>query len=90
MINSPRDANRVPAMMVTSNSDGITPMVAYVNSSHRTLTEDGTTGSSLPFVSAERDANRIPVMWGISNADGKTIIPVYGNPATGAILIKST
>ena len=90
MSSSPRDDNRVPAVMVTSSADGVTPMRVYVNpSNHGLKIEDGSTGSSFPFVNAERDDNRVSVLWGVSSADGRTPIPIYGNPSTGAILVKS-
>ena len=90
MSSVPRDANRVPSIMVTSNVDGKTPMAVWVNpTNHGIKAEDGTTGTGFPFVNAERDDNRVTVLWGTST-DGTTILPIYGNPLTGAILIKST
>lgn len=87
-MNSPKDSNRISAVMATSSIDGITP-VNLVIKSHRLEISNGTSGSSLPFVNAERDDNRIPVIWGVSSTDGITPIPIYAN-INGALLIKST
>lgn len=61
-ISAPRDANRVPVLVGTSNADGTTPILAYVDSSTNrllvqatisgsfsvTIASDGTTGSAVP------------------------------------------
>ena len=90
-ISAPRDANRVVTLMVTSNADGVTPILVKVNPSNNGVKAiDGTTGSSFASTDAQRDDNRIVVAWGVSSADGTTPIPIYGDPTTGSILIKST
>lgn len=90
-ISAPRDGNRIPTVLVTSNADGVSPMSIKVDSStHSLFVSDGMAGSSFVSVNAKRDANRIPVLWGISEADGITPIPIYGNPVTGEILIRTT
>lgn len=88
-ISSPRDGNRVAAVLVTSNADGLTPMNVKVDATHNLLASDGLGGSGFSSINTQRDANRIPVIWGISAADGVTPIPIYGNPATGEILIRT-
>jgi hypothetical protein len=90
MISFPKDANRISVMGVTSNVDGVTPMLVYVDSSNAVFIEDGLTGSGFPQVNAKRDANRVPVMWGVSASDGVTPTAIYGDPTTGAILVRST
>ena len=91
MASSPRDDNRVSAIMLTSSVDGITPISVYINPTTKAVKiENGISGSSLPFVNAERDDDRIPTLWATSSGDGVTIIPVYGNPTTNALLTQST
>ena len=89
-ISSPRDANRIPTIMGTLNTDGVTPVSIKVNSStHKLKISNGTTGSSFTSTTAKRDANRIPTMWGVSSADGVT--PIYiATDSSGNLLTKST
>jgi hypothetical protein len=89
MISFPKDANRISVMGITSEVDGITPMLVYVDSNHAVFIEDGLTGSGFPQVNAKRDANRVPVMWGVSASDGVTPTAIYGDPVNGSILTRS-
>jgi len=91
MAEAPRDNNRVPTILATSNVDGVTPLPIYVDpTTHFVQVDDGATGSDLSDDNADRDGNRVPVMLGVSNADGETTVPIYGDPANGNLLIKST
>lgn len=91
MASTPRDQNRVPTLLGTSNADGKTVLSVYANASlHALKCENGTTGSGFPYVNAERDDNRVPALWAVSNADGVTPVPVYMNSSTKALLIDST
>jgi hypothetical protein len=90
MISSVRDANRVPAMLATLNSDGISAVAVKVNpTSHALKALDGIDGSNLPFETSQRDNNRVTTMWGVSSADGITPIPIYCD-IDGNLLIQST
>jgi hypothetical protein len=91
MANAARDANYVPTLLATDNTDGATPMRVSVDPvTHGLDTSDNTTGSDLSGDIASRDANYVPVLMGVSSADGVTPTAVYGDPATGALLIDST
>ena len=91
MANAPRDNNRVPTILATSNVDGFTTIPIYVNpTTHVVQVDCGNTGSDLSDDDADRDENRVPVMLGVSNDDGETTVPIYGDPANGNLLIKST
>lgn len=89
-ISAPRDSNRVPTIMGTLDSDGVTPTLILVNPvNHCLKVSDGTTGSTVSATTAQRDANRVPVLWGVSSADGVT--PTYiAVDSTGKILIQTT
>lgn len=91
MISSPRDDNRVVALLVTRSDDGVSPMTPWiVPSTHHLLMQNGTTGSGASSVNAERDANRDPVLLAVSSEDGTTPVEVWGDFESGAILIQST
>ncbi len=90
IISSPRDANRIPMIMGSLDTDGVTPTLIKVNpTNHALKVSDGTTGSSFSVSTAQRDANRVPVLWGISSADGITSTYIAVN-SSGELLIKST
>ena len=88
MSNASRDNNRVPTLLATLNTDGITPVSILANY-HRLKISDGVSGSSIDSINVERDNNRVPTVWGVSSADGITPIPIYCN-SSGFLLIKST
>ena len=80
MVNAPRDNNRVPVLLGTLNTDGITPVLIKVNASkHGIRISNGTSGSNNGRGTAVRDNNRIPVLMGISSADGTTPIEIYAD-----------
>lgn len=85
------DNNGNPVMTVASNADGNTLVNLKVDpTSHGIVYEDGTTGSDFARTTIPRDANSVPMLAGVSSSDGTTPVVVYGNPATGALLTKST
>jgi len=87
---APRDNNRIPALLGTLNTDGVSVVNIAVNpANHRMKISNGTTGSAFPYVNAERDQNRVTAIWGVSSADGTTPIPIYCD-STGALLTKNT
>lgn len=89
-ISTPRDANRIPTLISTLDSDGITPVSVQVNpSNHGLKISDGTTGSNETSTTSQRDANRVAAVWGVSSADGVT--PIYiACDSSGSLLTKST
>ncbi len=89
-ISAIRDANRIPVLLATLNTDGVTPVAVTVGAvTHGLSISDGTTGSGTSSTNAERDANRVPVVWGVSSADGITPVAIWCN-ASGQLLTKST
>lgn len=89
-VSTPRDQNRIPAMLATLNTDGLTVQPLTVNPvTHRVKVSNGTSGSSLTWLNAQRDANRIAAVLGVQSNDGITIIPPYCN-TQGELLIKSS
>lgn len=90
-ISAPRDANGIPAIIVASSADGITPTTVYVDSgTHALYISDGITGTDHGVPAAVRDSNYIPVAMGVSSADGVTPTEIYGDPVTHRLLVKST
>lgn len=90
MAQAPRDQNRIPALLGTLNTDGITPTVVYANAStHALSVSDGTTGSDLGNDNAPRDQNMVPALLAVSSADGITPVPVYTN-SSGQLMVQTT
>jgi hypothetical protein len=90
-ISAVRDANHIPAIIGTLDSDGVTVVAIKINPANNAIkTIDATTGSSFSTaVNAQQDANRVDALWGISSADG--ITPVYiAVDVNGNLLIQST
>ena len=90
VISTPRDNNRVPTLLGTLNTDGVTVVSVRVNPANNSLKAlDNTTGSSFTAITIKRDNNRVPSMWAVSNADG--ITPIYvATDSSGNFLIDST
>jgi hypothetical protein len=87
---SPRDENRITAIMGVLNTDGITPKNITCNSiTHAISVANGVTGSDFGNKQAVRDENSIPVAMVLSSADGTTLVPIYAD-ITNNLLIKST
>lgn len=89
-ISTPRDANHIPALIGTLDSDGVTPVSIQVNpANHAVKATDGKGGSNFTSTTSQRDANRVPAIWGVSSADGVT--PIYiATDVSGNLLVKST
>lgn len=88
-ISTPKDANRVPTLIATLNTDGVTVKSVSVTASlHALNTFDGTTGSGTAATTAQRDANRIPAVWGVSSVDGVTPVEIWCD-ASGNLLTTS-
>ena len=89
-----RDDNRVPVWFGVSSVDGITPVQIQVNSSTgKVLIEDGLSVSAVITNGVPLDAiklNQTSCIMGQSNTNSAVYLPVSVNPATGAILIKTT
>jgi hypothetical protein len=97
-----KDGNGVNTIIAASNADGKTPVRIYANpSTHSLMIDDNTTGSNAGNNNgnAARDTNFVPV-WiavssvtatvdGVNYVEGVTPVEVYGDPATGSILINS-
>ena len=91
MANAKRDQNYIPTMLATSNADGTTPVpIQVIGTSHVLKVSDGVGGSDLSGDIASIDSNHVPVLMGVSSVDGVTPTAIYADPATGAILIKTT
>ena len=90
MTDAPRDNNGIPAMLGTSNADGVTVLPLTLDPvTHGVIMNDGTTGSDLSTNTAKRDRNQMPVAMGVSNVDGVTRVPLYINPSTKELLLNS-
>ena len=85
-----RDNNGIQVMLGTDSTDGITPIVLYVEPvTHSIEVDDNTTGSDLSAANARRDVNYEPVTVGTSSSDGITAEAIYINPSTKKLLINS-
>lgn len=89
MVSTPRDNNRVPTLLATLSTDGVTVKPVRVQANHSLCTSDGTTGSSFASTSADRDDNRVTALWGVSSVDGITPTAIYCD-SNGSILIQTT
>lgn len=88
-ISAPRDANRIPTILGTLNTDGITVVSMYVNPLNNAVkVSDDTTGTNHITLNVQRDANRIPAFWGVSSTDGVTPVSIYVD-SSGNLLIDS-
>lgn len=85
-----RDENRVPGLVGTLDSDGVTPTPVKANSTtHALAVSDGSTGSDLGPVNAPRDGNRVTGLLAVSSVDGITPVVIYAN-SNGELLVQST
>ncbi len=92
MANAYRDENSKPNLIAASKNDGVTIVPIQVNATNHSLViDDASTGSDNGNNegNAARDENSVPVLLAISSVDGVSIVEVYGDPATGALLIDS-
>ncbi len=91
MAQASRDGNMVPTLLAASNADGTTPVRIKVNATnHGLVVNDDTTGTDHGVANAVRDQNFVPVLLAVSSLDGVTPVEVYGDPATGELLIDSS
>ena len=91
MSNAPLDENSRPTIICASNLDGITIVPIKCSAAHEVFVDDDTTGSDMgnDLGNASLDENSRPVWTALSSAGDGSIIEVYGDPATGKILINS-
>jgi len=91
MTDTKKDNNQIPALLGTSNADGVTTLPFKANAStHALLADDATTGSDLSGDIAARDNNGIPVAMAVSETDEITPVALYANSSTGALLMDHT
>ena len=87
---APRDKNKVPTLLATSNADGTTVLPVEANPTNNSLkVDDDTTGSDLSDVPTRRDENKVPAFMAVSDVDGVTPVPVYIDSVTSGLLIDS-
>ena len=87
---SPRDENRVSALLAALDTDGVTPNLVYADPTNHTLcVSNGTTGSDFGTSNAPRDGNRKTVMMAVSSADGVTPVELYSDNLYN-LLVQST
>lgn len=93
MTNAAFDSNNRPTIICASSTDGVTIVPIKANASNHGLKiDDNTTGSNNGNNggNATVDENSINVWIAESSANDGTIVEVYGDAATGKVLIKST
>lgn len=92
MSNAKKDENGRPTLICASNGDGITIVPIKANpANHGLKIDDNTTGSNNGNNNGNAmiDENGVAVLTALSSAADGKIIEVYGDPATGKILINS-
>lgn len=92
MTTASRDQNNVPTLIAASKNDGTTIVKIQVSATtHGLIVQDAHTGSDNGNNggNAMRDENSVPVLIAVSSVDGVTPVEVYGDPATGALLVDS-
>lgn len=93
MANAKPDENNRPTIICASKNDGVTIVQIKANPvNHGLEIDDGTTGSDNGnnLGVAMLDENSVPVWTALSSDGLGTVIEVYGDQATGKVLIKST
>ena len=89
MANAKGDDNRIPLLLATLNTDGVTPQPVNVDPfSHAISSNIGTTGTGFS-TTGTRDQNRVTGMYGVSSADGITLVEIYAN-SSGELLMDQT
>ncbi len=86
------DENSVPTLIAASNANGTDIVrIKVSDSTHGLIIDDNTTGSDNGNNqgNAMRDQNSRPVLIAVSSVDGFSPVEVYGDPATGALLVDS-
>lgn len=98
---APKDPNSVAALLAASNADGKTPVTVLANpSTHRLLTNLGTTGTDSGGTVAGRDQNSVAVLMavasrtvtsnGVNYIQGVTPVEVYADSSTQKLLITTS
>lgn len=90
---TPRDQQRTPVWWGLSSTDGVSLVPISIGANGRVAMDIGTSVSAVISnrpSTIPRDGNRIPAIAGIFSDGSGTICPISVNPATGAILAKST
>lgn len=86
-----KDQNRVPTMLGTSLTDGVTTLPIYANATDHSLVVDMVTApADLSGDVGERDQNRVVVFMAVSAVDGVTPVPIYANATGNKLLIQTT
>ena len=92
MSNSKLDQNSRPTIICASSADGITIVPIQADTTnHGVLFDDNTTGSDNGNNggNAMIDENHIPVWTALASDGSGDIVEVYGDVATGKILVNS-
>lgn len=92
MANAKKDENSRPAVILASENDGVTIVPLKADpTSHGIEVDDNTGGSDNGNNkgNAMLDQNSVPVWTALSSAGDGAIVEVYGDPATGKVLINS-
>ena len=88
-MNTPRDENRIPTLLGTLNTNGLTPVSVKASPTNALNVSNGTTGTDYGRSDAVRDDNRVPVLLAVSSVNGVTPIEVYTD-SSGNLLVQST
>ena len=88
-MNTPRDQNRIPTLLGTSNTTGLPISVKADPTLHALNVTTHISGVASSRANAVRDDNRVPVLLAVSSVDGKTPVEVWAN-TNGNLLIQTT
>lgn len=92
MPNAKLDENSRPTIICASSADGVTIVPIKISpTTHAVSVDNNTTGSNNGNNggNAMLDENSVPVWTALSSAGDGSIVEVYGDLATGKILINS-
>lgn len=93
MANAKHDENSRPTLICASSADGVTIVpIQCVDSSHKIKVIDGIAGANNGNNSGNTmlDENGSPVWTALSSTGDGSIVEIYGDAATGAVLIQTT
>jgi len=91
-VNARLDENSNATITCISNADGATVVRIQADFATNSMhVSDGTSGTDKGnnLGNAFFDENSRPVWFAVSSADGSSPIEVYGDPATGSVLVNS-
>lgn len=84
-----RDSNRIPALIVALNTDGVSPVSLLADpDTHRLKVNNGITGTGFNRSIASRDDSRAVSLLATSNINGQ-VVNLYAN-SSNELLVKST